>query len=243
MNRLRGSLVFLLLATVSLPVAAQTMYITDKLQIGLHAEKTLHSPIVSVIPSGTRLELIKREDDLSYVRDPSGIGGWIDNSYLSENTLASEQLLAAQARIANLEQSLENLGDDSEKSDIPAISEEQMLQLQALLEEEQTRSESLQQQVTEMTNQLAASSQDSLYSKIEQLSTENTQLQSQLAHLLERPATGPLQMTAESISGDESGTGRYILTLFIAAIFGLGLGIYIMDLTNRRRHGGFRVRV
>lgn len=243
MKILSCSIITTLLVMISLPVTSQTVYVTDNFQIGLHAEKTLASPIVSVIPAGTPLELVKREERLSYVRDPGGVGGWIDNSYLSENTLASEQLQAAQARIASLEQSLEN-SDSSDKTDTPAITEEQLIQLEGLLEDERKKAETLQKQVAEMEHQLTSSDPDSLYIKIEQLSTENTHLQDQLATLIERPAPGTVPVQRSSSSDDEmSSTSRYVLTLLIAAIIGLGLGMYIMDLSNRRRHGGFRVRV
>jgi SH3 domain protein len=217
------------------------VYVTDEFQIGLHAEKALNSPIVSVVAAGTPLELVKREEILSYVRDLSGIGGWIDNSYLSENTLASEQLQAALAKVATLEQTLENLGGNDEKLDTPTISQEQLLQLEALLDEERNKAESLQKQVVEMEGQLSSSNSDSLYKKIEQLSSENTKLNDQLSTLLESPTPGTIQLQAGSPSEEASGAGRYILTLLIAAIVGLGLGVYIMDLSNRRRHGGFRV--
>jgi hypothetical protein len=171
------------------------------------------------------------------------MGGWIDNSYLSNNANSSVQLQAAQARIASLEQALENVASSNEKSDTPAISEEQLLQVEGLLEEERKKAELLQKQMAEIENQLATRDPDSLYEKIEQLSSENTHLQDQLASLIERPAPGPVALQSASFSDQSSSTSRYITTLLIAAIIGLGLGAYIMDLSNRRRHGGFRVRV
>ena len=64
--------------------AADTVYITDQFKIGLHEDKDPDSPIVQIVATGTRLEIIKQEQESSFVREPQGASGWIDNTYLSQ---------------------------------------------------------------------------------------------------------------------------------------------------------------
>ena len=92
--------------TFALVANAAPVYVTDKISIGLHEDKTPESPIVKVVPSGTRLELIKQEDNLSFVSDASGITGWVDNSYISDAMPAREQLRQISTRNATLEAQL-----------------------------------------------------------------------------------------------------------------------------------------
>ena len=90
-------LVAMLLASAS--VSGQTVYVTDQLQIGLHADKVTDSPILKIVPTGTALEVVKVEENMSFVNGPGGISGWIDNSYLITNEPGGNRLPEAEAKI------------------------------------------------------------------------------------------------------------------------------------------------
>jgi len=104
-------LIFILLAFLPIKLLAETVYITDSVLVGLHEEKSIDSAILKVLPTGTVLEVIKRDNDFVHVRDPKGVTGWISNNYLmtnepnnNENTDAS----ITQSRIRELEAELQN---------------------------------------------------------------------------------------------------------------------------------------
>ena len=78
-------LLFFLLSLIPVNSQAETVYITDSLLVGLHEQKSIDSPILKVLPTGTTLEVIKRDNDFVHVRDPKGVSGWISNNYLTTN--------------------------------------------------------------------------------------------------------------------------------------------------------------
>ena len=77
--------IFVLFTVQAAKLQAETVYITDSLLVGLHEEKSIDSAILKVLPTGTTLEVIKRDNEFVNVRDPKGVTGWISNSYLITN--------------------------------------------------------------------------------------------------------------------------------------------------------------
>jgi len=93
---------------------AETVYVRDQLYLGLHQDKTLASPILELIPSGTELELLGKEQNLFKVRIKSGITGWVDGSYITDKVPArsaianlESQLHTQEQQIADLEENLQ----------------------------------------------------------------------------------------------------------------------------------------
>ncbi len=62
---------------------AETVYIAERIRIGLRAEIPETSAVVKTVETGTPLEIIERFDKLVRVRDPQGTEGWIETRYLS----------------------------------------------------------------------------------------------------------------------------------------------------------------
>ena len=50
-----------LLLSLPATVIAETAYVTDKLMAGIHQDNTTGSIIIKVIPTGTKLEILKQE--------------------------------------------------------------------------------------------------------------------------------------------------------------------------------------
>lgn len=235
-------LMFALLTSAG--VAAETVYITDQLQIGLHAEKSLGSPIVKIVATGTPLELIKTEAQLSFVREPGGTGGWIDNSYISPTSSANVLLRNAESRIRSLEASLTDLQQNQTAADLgdPPPSADEILLLQQQLDEERQRSKQLQNQIQNPGNPAGpADSEDSLFAKIEELSEDNTQLKQQLASVIENtPAQQVKTLSADSATNWFT-IKNILISISILLVAGMLIGVYLMDFISRRRHGGFRI--
>jgi len=92
-----------LLISLPLFVCAETVYIDDKIKIGLHQDKDIDSPIIKLLPGGTALEVVKRDTPLTQVKEPGGTSGWIDNRYLVDAAPGRAQLLQLQEKAGKLE--------------------------------------------------------------------------------------------------------------------------------------------
>ena len=216
----------------ALPARAETVFVSGRVKAGLHEDKTLDSAITKLVASGTALEIIKREENLSFVRDPDGTSGWIDNSYLDADSPApAGQLKEAIERGDVLERRLAEATQQ-----IADLSAGRLVAAGTATESQ--RYETLKKQHADLDQQL----------KAERLNSG--ELQAQLAELKKRLE---VQLSGEAIQGGGADTGaeatagitlpwsNFATGLAIALIAGLLAGIYLMDYLNRRRHGGFRV--
>ena len=71
--------IFCLLSAIA---HAETVYVIDELKIGLHEDRTIDSPIIKLVPSGTPLSVIERDTDLIHVQEAGGSKGWIHSKYV-----------------------------------------------------------------------------------------------------------------------------------------------------------------
>ena len=86
--------------------AAETVYITDKLLVGVHADKTVDSPILKVFPTGTTFEVLKRDGDFAQVKGPDGITGWVDANYITTDQPAAAVVQMLESKNHDLEESV-----------------------------------------------------------------------------------------------------------------------------------------
>ncbi|MGK0297011.1 MAG: SH3 domain protein [Gammaproteobacteria bacterium] len=226
-------------------LSAEIVYVTDQLQIGLHSEKNLDSPIVKIVASGTSLELIKTEEHLSFVREPDGTGGWIDSSYISSTRSASALLRTAESRIKTLEETVSQ--SSPETADTGSleinISNDEIELLRQQLQQERQRANKLQTDMSDLVQRLdQTGNPDSLYEKIDQLSAANRELEQQLANIIEGlPATPLNNINSTDTERDWLTAKNAFISVLILLVMGIIAGMYIMDFINRKRHGGFRV--
>ena len=247
MNGCSGRFLVLVLAlTVVSAVTGETVYLTNQFQVGLHQDKSPDTPIIKTIPSGTALELIKQEKNSAYVRDPQGVSGWIDNSYLVQQPPAGTDSAKLLAENNDLEKKLEDANHQISqlRSNMATSGGKDQNDLQQQLNAERIKTGELQIQLAELKKRLGQNNDtDSLYKQIEALKEKNMTLKIQLAGEQdkdEKAGTGGQQ------NGDSTGLlqqdwKRSVVYFFIYILIGMVLGIYILDYYNRRRHGGFRV--
>lgn len=115
----------LLLLIMSNLATAQS-YITDKVVVAVYELPNSDSTLLRVLPTGTPLEIIGKQDDFSEIRTPDGNTGWVENVYITESKPAQlvvlemtdkqklveielndsrKQILDMQERIASLQNS------------------------------------------------------------------------------------------------------------------------------------------
>jgi SH3 domain protein len=254
------SCVLLLLPTLAM---SEVVYITDQLKAGLHEDKSLASPIVKIVATGTRLEIIKRDEQLSFVKDSSGTSGWINNQYLMAKAPDNTDLKTLQIRADNLEQRLveskqKNLSLEAKLKSQGKVLPEETLAYTKLKKnhaelEQQFKAEKLkvgksQIEVTELRNRLGQDNDaDALYGQVKTLEEDKKKLEIKLANLLdtyEAQGGAGLKKGGRFAGAGEDfnpGTRNIIIYLLITLVLGLFGGAYLMDLLNRRRHGGFRI--
>ena len=94
--------VVLLLAMLGLFSAAraETVYVAERLRIGLRAEVAETSAVVKTVETGAPLEVIDRLENFVHVRDPQGAVGWIEARYLSPEAPIRLQLNKLQEDLA-----------------------------------------------------------------------------------------------------------------------------------------------
>ena len=66
---------FLWLSVLTVPAGADTVYVTDRFEIGIHESTDIDSVIIAVIPSGTPLEVLERNGEFVQVSTPDGTSG------------------------------------------------------------------------------------------------------------------------------------------------------------------------
>ncbi len=239
---------------------AESVYITDELKAGLHEEKTLESPIVKTLPTGTQLELIKREEKFSFVRDTDGATGWIDNSYLKQisptnaqmqplkdkNATLEKQLAETKQKLEQINAKLSGQANAGQATTVFEALTKQHASLQQQFKSERIKVGELQVQLAELRKRIGQDNDNaSLYQQIAQLQRDKKNLQVQLADALDNDQLLSPVSASNPVSDEQHqnkpGWRDLLIYLAIAVIIGLAAGIYLMDYLNRRRHGGFRI--
>ncbi len=107
----------LITATYLSPISAETGYISDVLYVPLRSGKGNQFRIIdSAIKSGTRLEILERDDEWVKARIPNGKEGFIRAQYIIGEPTAKLQLQAAESELANLSQQLQSVKKQFEQS-------------------------------------------------------------------------------------------------------------------------------
>jgi len=239
-------LVLALALSLSAAALGETVYLTDQFQAGLHEDKSPDSPILKNISSGTTLELIKRDKNFAYVRDPQGVSGWIDNSYLVKDAPAASGGDSLRAERDGLEKKLEeaNLQITRLQSTITTSGGKDQTDLQQQLNSERIKTGELQIELAELKKRLGQSNDtESLYQQIEAMKEKNMALQIKLDGIQNQ---ADAEHPGDRLDGGATGLlkqdwKRAVLYFFIYILIGVVLGMFVMDFYNRRRHGGFRV--
>lgn len=228
----------LLLLALPLTGRAESLYVIDRLLVGVHETTARDSTILVVVPSDTQLEVLGHEGELVKVRTPDGQEGWVDGNYLTDELPArqvaaeleswketrKQELKSAWAEVERLRAELEAAGksDKQEPSRLAKVNSA-LKELQRLQEENRTLREQLAQREAETVAGAAAPD----------IAPEEPR-----AGIVR--AVGYDNAPAKSLLETFSDHWFWVL-LSMVLLLGLGLGMYLFDYRQRRRHGGFRI--
>jgi SH3 domain protein len=249
-----------LLLLLPAQLIAESAYITDKLKAGLHEGKSVDSPILKIVATGARLEIVKREELLSYVRDENGTTGWINNQYLMAKAPDTASLRTLQTRANTLETRLNEAKQKNRDFEASLKRQGKVLpaetrayaelktkyaELQQALNTEKIEAGALQIKLTQLRARVGQDEDsDSLYRQIKSLKETNKKLEIELANTLESydgDAGSLNRISGAGATGFSPDLRNMTIYLAITLILGLFGGAYLLDLVNRRRHGGFRI--
>lgn len=213
-------------------VMADTMYVMDRLELGIHEDKSADSAIVRLVPSGTALEVMVRDEAFVQIRTVDGVVGWVDGRYLMPEKPAQIELAELQTRHS---------------------------ETQSQLEEAELRVEDLDARLEDLSNVDATPGQEAMQndaaSEVERLTEENLLLREELLNI-ERSAFAEVILTPPVIDKptppkqpkvavkDQSvfGLSKFQWMFIVAlSVLCFGLGAYLVDYNARKRHGGFRL--
>jgi SH3 domain protein len=212
-----GSLLILVCATGQY-ARAETVFVIDRLLVGVHKEKRLNSEILKVLPTGTELEVLERSDDLVRIKSPDGVTGWVDSSYLTSNK-------PAQLLLQEVQDELEQLKQENERLKQQAASERLSVA-------------DLQAQLSKLQNEQAQSGSSNEL-ELQRLRDENTQLKDALLEYRNSALKKYAEISRQVLNDEQ--TLYYLIALLFAVLLAFLCGLQMMDWLQRRRHGGFRI--
>ncbi len=238
---------FVLFGFLPVNLQAETVYITDSLFIGLHKERSIDSEILKVLPTGSALEVISRDNDFVNVRDSEGVTGWISSNYLISNNpdinAGSDAGAGQSKRVRELEAELHNIRMQLTKPDKwhvidpeeTAKLKKDNKKLRQQINTEKLKSGELQANLAELRNQISQMGDNKKYDKeMQALTATNAQLEEEIRQLQTS------RKTKMSIP-DNLNISSSLIAAAIAAFIGLLLGIIFMNWREKRRYGGLKL--
>ena len=208
-------------------ISAEQVYVIDEIKIGLHQEPSNQSSIIKLVPSGTELNVIERENDLIHVEEPEGVRGWINSKNVQNEKPGKAKMNQLEIINRELEEKVKSL--KKEKIQSPSQTE-----LEQQLKSERLRVGQLQVELTNIKSKVGSiDPPEKLLADIEQLKNANRQLIEQIE------SSGlSTEGNKNNLGADENSSFIFLLIVFL---IGVASGTFILDYVNRRRHGGFRV--
>lgn len=135
------------LLVLAFSATAETVYVTDKLLLGMYPEPGATGKPQKTLVSGSQLEQLERITNYARVRDKDGAEGWVKSAYLVTE-------IPPRLRLTELQQRNEELGEQTvflQKQ--LAEAQSQASQLQAKLKETQQELEQQNTSLQQMSQQ------------------------------------------------------------------------------------------
>lgn len=129
-------LLFLFLGT---PALAQTLYVSDQFQITLRTGPSQEHRIISMLPTGTKLQVLQTLPEWVQVRTPEGKQGWVLKRYTMQRVPREQEISQLQATLQRLQ---EQAGSNQAKS---ASLQKNKMELQANLQKLERQLQDLEQ--------------------------------------------------------------------------------------------------
>ncbi|MDX1513844.1 MAG: TIGR04211 family SH3 domain-containing protein [Gammaproteobacteria bacterium] len=233
---------------------AESAYVAQSQNIGIHEAATLQSTILKLVPSGTELEILERdEQNRVRVRLKDGVEGWVDGQYLRDGipparrvTELEDELLQTATELARARDQVAELEFELSKSRAEAAA---LVAGMTQAAAKTTGSETLTSDTLRELQNLAEENQR-LKQRVAELEAVQTMAIERVAEV-EQAVSGSPQPEAAESEENPALLSRYTaivgwplwkkILLTSAILLAFAVGCYLVDWDVRRRHGGFRV--
>ena len=208
----------LALAAMAAAANAQTVWVSDQFEITLRTGPSTSNAIERMLPSGTALEVMERDEESGYarVRTQAGTEGWVLTRYLMNEPSAREQLTTLTQRLTNAAAEGSSL-----TSQLSAIRAEQDAAQQQIATLEREKSQ-LERELADIRRTAA---------DVLSINEQNRTLRDQLAEAEIRAET--LEQQNRQLSGQSN---RYwFMTGSAVLVVGILLGIWLPRIRWQRR--------
>jgi SH3 domain protein len=242
---------------------AETLYVTDRILLGVHQEAAEASMVIATIPSGTAVQVLERGDDFIKIQLADGKQGWVSSGYLKPQKPATAQLDAANAQLKQAQDTVKKLNDELKKraresqvrqdeisNDKNTIKEltkklnDKGASAPSPSKEAEDQIKTLQAQVTQLSEdkaKLVSQSKSESNVSLHDLQNQNQQLQARIEAALANLQGKQVPSASELAAIRPSFPVWYWILLFAIFIGGIAAGIGWIDYSRRKRHGGFRI--
>lgn len=251
------------ISCMTMAAFADTLYVTDRIILGVHQQAAETSAVIKTIPSGTAVTVLERNDNFTKVKLADGTQGWVSAAYLKPDKPATAIVDALNIKLKQAQDQIQNLNDEIKKhkrenqvrqdelsNDKSTIKElqnklkKQEASMPSPSKQAEEEIKSLKAKVKQLTDQKQAlvkeTKSDSEVS-LHDLQKENQQLQVRIEAAVANLKGEKVPSASELASIRPSFPLWYWILLFAIFIGGIAAGIGWIDYHNRRRHGGFRV--
>jgi len=113
LNVILCSMSLLLLSSLNTVTAAEYVYISDKLRVGVRVEPVSGVPPIAVVFTGMRLKVHEKKDGYLKITTDKGITGWIKDIYVTQKEPAVIQLNTLRKKHEELKKQLSKANEDS----------------------------------------------------------------------------------------------------------------------------------
>jgi len=182
-NKIRNSLVLILVLMVATASAETTRYISDELKVPVRRGASTNHKIIRFLQSGTAVVVLENSGDFSRVRTSNGQEGWVSTSDLMAQPSARAQLARAGERVETLKTQRNELREEI-RNQKALIAEQQQANEQLQAENQQVTQtlESLQKTAArpvqlEKENKILTQDLETAQQRISSLSEDNQRLQ------------------------------------------------------------------
>jgi SH3 domain protein len=198
--------------------AAESVWVSDEFEVMLRSGPSTSNAIERMLPSGTALEVLERDDEAGYARVQTAAGteGWVLSRYLMNEPSAREQLVTLTSRLTNA-----SAQGSSLTSQLDAIKGEQDAATRQIA--------SLERDNTRLENELAEIKRTA--ANVLSIDNQNKDLRERLNAA--ETTVGALEQQIRELTGQ---TTRYwFMTGALVLVVGMILGLWLPRIRFQRR--------
>lgn len=261
-------LIYIVTGLISTQAFAETLYVTDRILLGVHQQAAEESPLITSIPSGTPVTVLEKGDNFLKVKLADGTEGWVSNNYLKKEKPATAEMDTAYAKLQKEQETNKKLSENltkverelqvrrDEASNFKTTIKELRKKLKdgssgqpvvddSALKEANEQISKLQEQITkleqEKNNITEQQNSAPAETDMDKLLVQNQEFQVRIEAALANLKGEKVPTAAELAAIRPSFPFWYWLLLVALFIAGIAGGIGWFDFQHRKKHGGFRI--